>query len=163
MTTWWSLPAPSRPRRRSGGCSRIASPLPSTGRGAPRRPGGWWRKRSAEAKVKMRIGHQGNLPKYVRLSHGAYYYVRWNPTEKKVIWKPLGATYGKMLLALSELQDDDVLRMEAILDLYEREILPGRAANTRKQQTWQLKKLRASFGRMTPDSVTPRHVYRYLD
>lgn len=103
------------------------------------------------------------LPKHVQLKHGSYYYVRWSPTEKKTVWKRLGDTYARMLIGLSEFHENEAYTVADLLERYRTEVSNKQSANTRKQRDWQLDKLKASFGKMTPDSITPRHVYRFLD
>src|SRR5579872_7365457 len=112
----------------------------------------------------MTTSRQLRLPKYVQFSHGAYFYVRWNPTERKVIWKRLGDTYARMLIQLAELQQDGAVTMADLIERYR--LHPDnlkKSPNTRRQRDWQLDKLKASFGKMLPDAVTTRHVYRFLD
>lgn len=102
-----------------------------------------------------------HLPARVYLRRGAYYFV--TPAGR---WEPLGpdlaeamAEYGrKMGGAWSGRTLGDVI------DRYRVEVLPlKKSATTRTLEAPQLGRLRAVFGDVHPDSVTPQHLYRYLD
>ncbi len=103
------------------------------------------------------------LPPHVRISHGAYYYVRRDPATKRVVWRPLGKSYPQMLRAVANLHEDPHVLMCDVLERYRREISSAQSCNTKRQRDWQLDNLIHSFGEMPPSSVTPQHVYRYLD
>lgn len=103
------------------------------------------------------------LPKHVHFKHGAYYYARWSAAEKKTVWKRLGETYAQMLMGLAEFHEDSAFTMADLLERYRRDVSNTQGVNTRRQRDWQLDKLKASFGKMIPESVTTRHVYRFLD
>lgn len=53
--------------------------------------------------------------------------------------------------------------MEHVLDRYQLEILPRKAPSTQTTNLYELGKLRAVFGRMTPAAVKPKHIYGYMD
>lgn len=103
------------------------------------------------------------LPEHIHFKHGAYYYARWNPAEKKTVWKRLGSSYAEMLIGLAEFHDSDAFTMEHLLERYRKEVSSKQSANTRRQRNWQLNKLVESFGKMTPEAVTTKHVYRFMD
>lgn len=106
---------------------------------------------------------RNRLPKGVVFKHGAYYLPRWNPAEKKAKWHPLGKTYAQMLIALSSFHDDDSFTMAQVFERYREDVSDRQSLNTRRQRDWQLEKLKESFGKMTPDSITTKHIYRFLD
>ncbi|MGB9428340.1 MAG: tyrosine-type recombinase/integrase [Gammaproteobacteria bacterium] len=103
------------------------------------------------------------LPQYVRYNHGAYFYVRWNPVEKKVTWIRLGKGYPEMLHALAHLEDSKITLMRDIIERYRAEISEKQSANTRRQRDWQLNNLVHSFGNMIPSAVSPQLIYKYHD
>lgn len=101
------------------------------------------------------------LPKYVRVSHGAYYHVRWNPSTKRVVWTRLGAAYSDMLRKLADLEDDRRVDMSVVLERYRKEVSDTQASNTRRQRDWQINNLKAKFGGIRPAEVSMKHAYRY--
>lgn len=103
------------------------------------------------------------LPKYVQRKHGAYYYVRWNPSARKVVWHRLGRTYPDMLRAFAQLEEGAGNFMRDVLERYRAEVSDKQSTNTRRQRDWQINNLIFSFGNMHPEFITSQHVYRYLD
>jgi len=103
------------------------------------------------------------LPQYVQHKHGAFYYVRWNPTNKKVTWTHLGKTYPMMLRALSGHLTTKAIFMRDIINRYETEILSTKAYNTQKTHRWQLANLLYTFGDELPIKITSQEVYSYHD
>jgi len=55
------------------------------------------------------------------------------------------------------------LLMAAVIDRYEREVLPGKAVATQKNQLRWLQALRRSFGAIPVDAISPHHVAQYRD
>lgn len=104
-----------------------------------------------------------DLPRYVKWHHNAYYYYRWNPETQKPKWTWLGKTRPDMYRALALLESGSLVTMAEVLDRYKAEVSDLQSANTRRQRTWQLAKLRKSFGGMRPDAITTEHLYRYLE
>ena len=103
------------------------------------------------------------LPQYVHHNHGAYFYVRWNPAEKKSTWTRLGKTYPEMLRALAQLEDSKTTLMRDIFERYRAEISNKQSANTRRQRDGQLNRLVFCFGDMVPSAITSQLIYKYHD
>ena len=103
-----------------------------------------------------------NLPQRVYLHHGSFRYVAKDGTKTTLA---RASDYSGMLRALAELLGDyeslDTLR--AVLDRYELEVLPGKAASTRTDHRRMLENLRKTFGRMAPKTLRQPHVARYRD
>lgn len=98
------------------------------------------------------------LPKYVRPKHGAYWYVRNGK------WTRLGRTLAEMYAGLSKIHEPSPAgTMGAVFDRYEREVLPGKAEKTRRDNFRSLKLLRAVFERVRIDDMTPLMGYEYRD
>ena len=55
------------------------------------------------------------------------------------------------------------LLMAAVIDRYDREVLPGKAVATQKNQLRWLQALRRSFGAIPVDAISPHHVAQYRD
>lgn len=105
---------------------------------------------------------QDGLPSRVYFNHGAYYYVQ--TVGKKRIWHRLCKDRSELFSALDKLlasAGDGSLG--AVMDRYELEVLPTKAAKTQTTQRTQLVKLRQVFGHCHPDQVTPGDIADYLD
>lgn len=53
--------------------------------------------------------------------------------------------------------------MKIIFDRYEKEVLPGKAPRTQKDNLAELKQLRAVFNNAPVDAITPQHIAQYRD
>lgn len=101
-----------------------------------------------------------HLPPRVYIKHGAYYLVTMN---KK--WIRLGATFSNAMAEWAKLTSADtrLTSMGQLFDRYILEVSPLKASSTHKFEHNAFRKLRAVFGDMAPDDVTPVHIYQYLD
>jgi integrase len=96
------------------------------------------------------------LPPCVYEKHGGYYLVKNNK------WTLLGNTLQEMFLSLSKLEEDRPLRtMADICNKYSLEVMPLKAKKTQKSQALYLERIKAVFGEMNPNSVKPKHIYRF--
>lgn len=101
-----------------------------------------------------------HLPPKVHLKHGAYYYVSNNK------WNFLGRTTPEMYLALAKFSESELnpsSDMNEVFDRYMREIAPKKSPSSFKSNCGEMKYLRAFFGRMRPNNITPVHIYSYQD
>lgn len=105
--------------------------------------------------------HGKGLPTRVYLRRGAYYFV-----SAQGKWHRL-ATEGDLAGMHRELSDLLERRCEPtlaqVMDRYEREVLPGKAVKTQRDQSKQLDVLRRVFGSGKPSDVRPTHVAAFLD
>ena len=94
------------------------------------------------------------------LKHGAYYFV--NSHNK---WIKLGNSLSIAMQEWSKLFESDtkLTSMSHLFDRYMIEVIPKKAIKTSKENFKQIENLRKSFGHMQPNSITPVHVYSYLD
>ena len=101
-----------------------------------------------------------DLPERVYYHHGAYYYVG---VDKK--WRKLDADYTKAMAAWAQLleQPADTRTVGELLDRYVREVIPGKAPRTQKDNLIEVRFLRAFFGEMHIDAVEPKHIAQYRD
>ncbi|WP_165916839.1 tyrosine-type recombinase/integrase [Crenobacter luteus] len=93
--------------------------------------------------------------------NGAYYYV-----TKENKWIRLSADLNEAKRRWVELEAPCRLPaqgMAAVFNRYAVEVLPAKAAKTRKEQERQIKLLEAAFGDFRPDEIKPVHVAQYLD
>ena len=93
-----------------------------------------------------------------------YYHVTSTAPRK---WTPLGRGRARALLEWARIEgtepDPNVRTFEVIALRYEREVMPGKAARTQRDNLIELDRLRAVFGRVLIDSIKPHHVRAYLD
>lgn len=82
-------------------------------------------------------------------------------------WTPLGKDRARALLEWARIEGSDVdpnARTFNVIALrYEREVIPGKAARTQKDNLIELDRLRAVFGKVLIESIKPHHVRSYLD
>jgi integrase len=101
--------------------------------------------------------HNKHLPRRVYQRRGKYYYA--HPDGE---WLPLGDDYGSALRAYAEIVGEQPIgTLSDLFDRYAREIIPGKALRTQKDQTAQLELLRTAFGKLKPFELQPRLVIRY--
>jgi integrase len=104
--------------------------------------------------------HRKDLPARVYERSGSLYFV-----DAGGKWHNLGRNLSDAMQAYAKLLQDPGTpqTLGDVMDRYQREILPTKALSTRKGQERELGLLRAVFGAMRPDDVTPQHVYQYMD
>ena len=92
--------------------------------------------------------------------HSAYYFV-----DRDGKWHPLGRNRVRALAKYGELTEapGSLLTMGSLMDRYMKEVAPKKAPRTYKNNTNEIRTLRAVFGRMCPEEVTPQDIYAYMD
>lgn len=111
---------------------------------------------------------QTSLPSRWALKNGRYYYrvpehlkEEWDDKS----WFPLGKTLPEAYANwYTRVQIDDGLpkTLGAAMDRYCSEVLPEKAPKTQSEYLKSITRLRAVFGKMSPKSLRPTHVYQYL-
>lgn len=99
-----------------------------------------------------------DLPSRVYLRHGAYYFAA--PDGK---WTRLGTTKPEMLRAYADLIQGGLLTFAALADRYRSAIMPRKAAKTQAEQSRQLDRLVAVFGKMPAAAIRRGMVAQYRD
>jgi integrase len=102
-----------------------------------------------------------HLPQRVYLHRGSY---RFKPKVGK--WINLGSDLAEMFVKYGALVGAQWggRTIGDVIDRYRSEVLPlKRSAQTQKNQAKELERLKAVFGDLRPDQLTPQHCYRYLD
>ena len=101
-----------------------------------------------------------DLPQRMYFIHSAYYFV-----DRDGKWHPLGRNRVRALAKYGELTEapGSLLRMGSLMDRYMKEVAPKKAPRTYKNNTNEIRTLRAVFGRMCPEEVTPQDIYAYMD
>ena len=100
-----------------------------------------------------------HLPERVYYQHGAYYLV----LDSK--WLRLGSTLSEMYQALAkmEVQNENILRMEQLLDRYLREVVSLKKPATQRSNLNSIQFLRPFFGQMKVSEVETIHAYQYRE
>ena len=102
-----------------------------------------------------------HLPERLYHRSGSFYFVE-HGTGK---WINLGRNYVRAIAEYGQLTADESPShtVGALIDRYLREVAPMKAERSFKDNIRQARYLRAFFGKMSPNSVTQRHIYQYLD
>lgn len=101
-----------------------------------------------------------HLPPNVHIKSGTYYYV-----DKNRKWINIGKTLSEAMsnwIKIVEPIKDSAI-MAQLFDRYMLEVAPNKSAASYKANKIQITNLYAAFGSMSPKSVTPVHVYQFLD
>lgn len=101
-----------------------------------------------------------HLPARVYYKHGAYWFV-----DLKNKWHKLGKSLAEAMTHWSKNFDVPLASntMGAGIDRYEKEVLSQKAETTRRNQRYNLGRIRRYFRYMIPSTVTPVDIYKYLD
>lgn len=101
-----------------------------------------------------------HLPERVYLKHGAFYYV-----DRNNKWHHLGREFPGAMAEWVRLVDlpTEIHTMSALINRYMLEIAPKKSQKSYKCNLTEIIPLRSAFGHMSPASVTPVHIYQYLD
>lgn len=105
--------------------------------------------------------HRTDLPQRVYHHHGSHFFV--DGTGK---WHNLGKNFADAMIRYGELMKAPPavsMTVGALLDRYQREVVPTKAPRTQRDNAAELAKLRQAFGHMVPTDVTPQDIYAYLD
>ncbi|CAD5374699.1 Integrase [Rubrivivax sp. A210] len=104
------------------------------------------------------------LPRGLHMKGAHYYHVTSTAPRK---WTALGTDRARALLEWARIEgavpDPNVRTFDVIAQRYEREVIPGKAARTHKDNMRELDRLRAVFGAVLIDAIKPHHVREYLD
>ncbi len=100
-----------------------------------------------------------HLPQRVYLKHGAYYFV-----DHQNKWRRLGVSLGEMYRALATFVETATIEtVEDLCARYSREVLPAYSTKEQKTRAPHLVRIKAVFGAMRPQDVTPKHVRIFRD
>ncbi|HSV70284.1 MAG TPA: tyrosine-type recombinase/integrase [Methylibium sp.] len=105
-----------------------------------------------------------DLPRGLQMKGGRYYHVTTTAPRK---WTPLGSDRLQALVAWARIEgtepDPDARTFEVIAARYLREVIPGKAQRTQRDNILELERLQAVFGKVLIDAIKPFHVRQYLD
>lgn len=104
--------------------------------------------------------HRKDLPERMYFNHGSYYFV-----TKEGKWEWLSRDRTKAFERYAAFTSAPIAgRMAEIIDRYMTEWAPlNKAPRTIKNNKKELVPLKAFFGHMEPDEITPTQIYQYMD
>jgi len=117
---------------------------------------------------RARNNENRDYPSSWRFRDGAYYYRV--PKGRENLWEgkrefrlghSLGEAAAEWAKRLQRIENDAAV--DALLTRYKLEVIPTKAAATRRGDMRALINLRKVFGAMRPQDVVPRHIYKYVD
>lgn len=97
--------------------------------------------------------------------HGKGYRMRvYDPVAGKPGWEPLGRDLTEALTKYARIKHLPTQgTMGAVIKRYTEEVLPDLAPSTQRTEKPRLKTLDRVFGHMSPDHITQRDLYAYID
>lgn len=101
-----------------------------------------------------------HLPERMYLHKGTYYLV-----NKDSKWLNLGKSLTSAIAEYHRLvpSQSSIKTMGELIDRYMIEVSPTKAESTYKGEIQEAKLLRAAFGEMYPEDITPVVIYEYMD
>jgi integrase len=107
-------------------------------------------------------------PKSWRFRYDAYYYRvpkgqehLWDLKKEFLLGHSLGEAAAEWAKRVHRIEQDATV--DALLTRYKLDVIPTKAAATRRGDMHALINLRKVFGAMRPRDVLPRHIYKYVD
>jgi integrase len=117
---------------------------------------------------RSRNNENRGYPKSWRFRYDAYYYRvpkgqehLWNHKKEFRLGSSLGDAAAEWAKRLHAVEFDATV--DALLTRYKLDVIPTKAAATRRGDAHALIHLRKVFGAMRPRDVLPRHIYKYVD
>lgn len=101
-----------------------------------------------------------HLPRRVYFKNGAYYHV-----DKKNKWHYLAKPYYEAMAIWAKkfAAPGKISTMSDLMNRYMVEVAPLKSKASYEANLFQIKPLKSVFGEMEPGSITPVHVYAYMD
>ena len=107
-------------------------------------------------------------PKSWRFRYDAYYYRvpkgqehLWDGKKEFLFGRSLAEAASEWGWRIHRIEYDSTV--DALLTRYKLDVIPTKAATTRRGDTQALINLRKVFGAMRPRDVLPKHIYKYVD
>lgn len=94
--------------------------------------------------------------------HGRQYRCKVYRDGRRV-WMSLGPDLQVAAERLAEIRGDAPGTLDALLSRYKRDVIPGKAPKTQREQNRQAERLRKVFGHMLISQLRARHAVKYLD
>jgi hypothetical protein len=117
---------------------------------------------------RTRNSENRGYPKSWRFRYDAYYYrvpkgqeYLWDGKKEFHLGRSLSEASAEWAKRLHRIENNATV--DALLTRYKLDVIPTKAAATRRGDTQALIHLRKVFGHMRPRDILPRHIYKYLD
>jgi len=117
---------------------------------------------------RSRNNENRGYPKSWRFRYDAYYYRvpkgqehLWDGKKEFNLGRSLSEASAEWAKRMHRIEHDATV--DALLTRYKLDVIPTKAAATRRGDVQALIQLRKVFGHMRPHDVLPRHIYKYLD
>jgi integrase len=117
---------------------------------------------------RTRNNQNRDYPKSWRFRYDAYYYRvpagqehLWNNKKEFRLGRSLSEAAAEWAMRVHRIEHD--ASVDALLTRYKSDVIPSKAAATRRGDVRALSNLRKVFGTMRPQDVLPRHIYKYVD
>jgi integrase len=117
---------------------------------------------------RKRNNENRGYPKSWRFRYGAYYYRvpkdqehLWDGKKEFHLGSSLSEAAAEWARRLHRIEHDATV--DSLLTRYKLDVIPTKAAATRRGDVQALINLRKVFGAMRPRDVVPRHIYKYVD
>lgn len=108
-----------------------------------------------------------DLPRHLHQKGKAFYYVTYDNRTKKTKWLALGSDKVKALAEWARLEGEAFTSPTGTfgycLERYIDEILPTKTKKTQANYRRSAESLHKVFGKTPTQSITPQHIYKYLD
>ena len=80
-------------------------------------------------------------------------------------WTRLGVKISEAYRGYAEIvgQRENITTLKQVIERYQKEVLPDKAANTISNETTALDRLKKVFGEMTPRDIKPTIIYQYME
>src|SRR3984893_13788303 len=117
---------------------------------------------------RARNNENRGYPKSWRFRYGAYYYrvpkgqeSLWDGKKEFRLGRSLAEAAAEWTKRVQRIEHDATV--DALLTRYKLDVIPTKAAATRRGDMQALINLRKVFGAMSPRDVLPRDIYKYVD
>jgi integrase len=117
---------------------------------------------------RARNNENRGYPKSWRFRYDAYYYrvpkgqeQLWDGKKEFNLGRSLSEAAAEWAKRLHRIEHDPTI--DALLTRYKLDVIPTKAAATRRGDMQALINLRKVFGALRPRDVLPRHIYKYVD
>jgi integrase len=96
-----------------------------------------------------------------------YYYYAAREASGRRYEIPLGQDLAEAKVKWAELERKPIPRdarsLDAVLDRYERDVIPTKAPRTQRDNLIELRVIREAFGHMALEAIKPKHIAQYRD
>jgi integrase len=101
-----------------------------------------------------------DLPERMYFKHNAYWYL-----GKDNKWQRLGVKISEAYRGYADIvvQRENITLLKQVIEKYQKEVLPDKAANTITNETTALERLKKVLGDKKPRDIKPSDIYQYME